>query len=256
MHPVTESADADPVIVSLSGSVFLSAPVVTAFQSGELEPEGAFARFYGTCHALGPHWFNTKQLEAHEAFWCFGDVVRSGRFSGDLAWFQTGVYDLSTALVSVPLLVHASGVAVEQLGPCTFTSVRVQVPATGRRFDEEAVLQLVDQFSALADVDTTAVEIRAQLMSRARPERWTVAAAAWFEDICLEPLAVQDLAISDDRVYLDDRWAFRQSPGTCTAVFSAPGWSLSAASTITVLMVEAARSAGINGTFVVDVSCA
>lgn len=119
MHPVTESADADPVIVSLSGSVFLSAPVVTAFQSGELEPEGAFARFYGTCHALGPHWFTTKQLEAHEAFWCFGDVVRSGRFSGDLAWFQTGVYDLSTALVSVPLLVHASGVAVEQLGPCS-----------------------------------------------------------------------------------------------------------------------------------------
>lgn len=253
MHPVTESAD--PLIVSFSGAVSLSAPVVTAIQSGELEPEGAFARFSGTCHALGPHWFDTKQLEAHEAFWCFGDDVRGGRISGELAWFQTGVYTSSAALVSVPLLVHAGGSAVEQLGACTFESVRVQVPPTGRCFDEEALQQLVDQFSAMADVHS-AVEIRAQLMSRARPKRWSSAAAAWFEDTYLEPLAVQDLDISDDRVALDDRWAFRQTRGVCTATFSAPEWSLSVASTIAVLMVEAGRTAGINETVVVDVTCA
>ena len=252
MHPVTESADA--LIVSLSGSVSLFAPVVTAIQSGQLEPEGAFARFSGTCHALGPHWFDTKQLEAHEAFWCFGDDVRSGRISGELAWFQTGVYASTAALVSVPLLVHAGGVAVEQLGACTFKSVRVQVPPTGHCFDEEAVQQLVDQFSAIDDVHS-AVEIRARLIGRARPERWTSTATAWFEDTYLEPLAVQDLGMTDDRVALDDRWAFRQTRGVCTAKFSAPEWSLSVASTIAVLMVEAGRAAGIIESVVVDVTC-
>lgn len=251
MHSLTGATD--PLIVSLSGSVSLSTPVVNAIQSGALEPEGAFARFSGTSHALAPYWFESKQLEAHEAFWCFDDDACSPRIDGELAWFQTGVYAPSAALVSVPLLIHAGGAAVEQLGKCAFTSVRVQVPSVERGLDEEAIQQLVDQFSVMEEVHP-AVKIHAQINSRTRPEQWTSAAKTWFKDTYLEPLSVQNLAMSDDRVVFDERWAFRRAGGVHTAMFSAPEWSLSVASTIAVLMVEAGRAAGINETIIVDVN--
>ena len=239
--------DLDPLIISLTGSVSLAAPIVAAIESGELEPEGAFARFSGTCHTLAPQWFNSNQLQAHEAFWCFGDGTQIDQtISGELAWFQTGVYASSVALQSVPLLVHAAGEAVQQLGTSSFDSIRVQVPHTRGGFSEEAIQQLVDQFSVLANV-RSAVEVHAQLMCQRHHKRWNSIAKTWFDNTYLVPLALQNLEMAQDRVNLDNRWALRQAHSLCTAVFSAPEWSLSLASTIAVLMVEATRATCTNG---------
>lgn len=245
--------DLDPLIVSLTGSVTLSAPIVSAIESGELEPEGAFARFSGTCHALAPQCFDSNQLQAHEAFWCFDDGAQIDQtISGELAWFQTGVYTSSVALQSVPLLVHAAGEAVQQLGTSSFDSIRVQVPHARGGFSEKAIQQLVDQFSALANV-RSAVEVHAHLMCRRHHKRWTSEATTWFDNTYLVPLALQNLEMAQDRVNLDNRWALRQAQSLCTAVFSAPEWSLSLASTIAVLMVEATRATCTNGTLIVEV---
>ncbi|MFC0581188.1 hypothetical protein [Micrococcoides hystricis] len=244
----------DPIIISLSGFLSLQDHIQTAIRSEELEPESVFARFAGTGQALSPHWFKTKQLEAHEAFWCFNNGIQSGFLNGELAWFQTGVYNKEAALLSVPLLVQAAVTATEQLGTCSFHSVRVQVPGSSHAVDEETVQQLTDQFSALGDINASK-KVEARLFTSTRIERWSSAAASWFSDKYLEPILMLEACETRDRVKLDDRWCVRESKGTCCALFTVSEFSPAVAAVLVVLMVEAGRAAGINKSVVVEVSC-
>ena len=251
MHRV-KRPEVSPLIVSVSGAIELSTTAITSIRSGILEPEGAFARFAGTCHTLSPQWFDKKQLEAHEAFWNFDNEAQSGKISGELAWFQIGVYSPAVAILSVPLIVHAGVTTLEQLGSYLVSSVRVQVPPSGKPVNQKVVHRLVDQFAALVDFDSD-IQVEAKLISRACPKQWESVANSWCEKRHTEPFKVLDVSLSISHLVSDDRWSFRSARSACSAVFSVPEWSPSVASTIVILMIEAGRAAGINETVSVDV---
>lgn len=257
MHLVNEF---DPLIVSFSGSVVLSPTVIAAIEAGEFEPEGAFARFSGTCHAFASEQFEAKRFEAHEGFWCFDPrrlIMQSvdSQSAGDIAWFQTGVYVSKREPLPVPLLIYAGKSAVEQLGKSSIKSVRTQVPLDAHFADEEFLQQNLDQFCALSGFSPV-FNVEAQLITRTQVGRWVNSAGAWFSDTNLEPFTVRDLSVSRNRVALDNRWSIRKSTSVCRATFSSPEWSSAAQSTIILVMMEAARAAGISGTAVLDVSFA
>lgn len=251
MHSIT--APIDPLIISLLGTVNLSTAVAAAIKSGDLEPEGAFARFSGTCHAVAPGFFDSKRFEAHEAFWCFDQNAPTNNIVGEVAWFQTGVYVSSPSVMPVPLLVHAGATTLEQLGTSVIDIVRVQVPLALHAVSEEAIQQLLDQFAAMAEI-APPVTVRARLITQTRADGWTTTARAWFDKTHLGPFALQDLTVPRDRVNLDNRWCFQKSKNIYASTFSSPEWSPAAASTITLLMLEAALATGIKDSVIVEVA--
>ncbi len=242
----------DPLIISFSGSIELCAAAIDAIRAG-LEPEDAFARFAGTCHALAPDLFEAKLFEAHEGFWCFDPDAPTNRMSGELAWFQMGVYTSTPRTMPIPLLLHAGATAVEQLGKCSIDTVRLQVPLDAHALSDEAIQPLLDQFAATEHLRQP-VTVRVRLISRTRSPGWTTASGAWLEDAYLEPFAVRDLTVSNTQVDLDARWFLRQSKSACDAAFSSPEWSPAAAATITLLMLQAARAAGAHGSVIVELT--
>lgn len=70
MHIVKGSTD--PIIVSVDGTLEVTEAIHRGIQAGEIDEDGAFARFFGLCTALSPQSSANKAFEAHEGFWAFG----------------------------------------------------------------------------------------------------------------------------------------------------------------------------------------
>ncbi|AZT92699.1 hypothetical protein CXR23_05695 [Brevibacterium aurantiacum] len=90
MHIVKGSTD--PIIVSVDGTLEVTEAIHRGIQAGEIDEEGAFARFFGLCTALSPQSSANKVFEAHEGFWAFGgaETLRTLR-GGSLDGFRSNI---------------------------------------------------------------------------------------------------------------------------------------------------------------------
>lgn len=250
MHIVKGSTD--PIIVSLDGTLELTEDVHRGIQAGEIDEEGAFARFFGLCTALSPQSSANEAFEAHEGFWEFAGAETLRTLRGELGWFQIEHLGGVPPSMLVPLFLHAAADTVAQLGSLSISSFNIQIPEVVAPVDSVWIQTLLDQFAAV-DGATEPTEATVNLFTPPRARLRDSAVENWFEATHTGDIVLRALTDENSRATFDDRWALRSSPMVLRAVFDVPEWSAASASTLVAFMLEAARASNIVGPVIVNV---
>ncbi|MBO0595063.1 hypothetical protein I2485_08630 [Nesterenkonia sp. E16_7] len=244
--------DRDPFIVSIMGSVPVSGAVASAIHSGELESDGAFACFAGTIHSLAPDTTSEEEVQPHEGFWNFDGLSAADLISGELGWFQAGVYTKSTVPLPVALLVHAASRSIEQLGKYDLGGIRMQLPAATHAMSDSVRQDLLDQFTGLAEVRShTTATVRILFSEKRR--QWVDSTTDWFARTHIEPFTSVAISSASAKESFDNRWSLRSPEHLGTITFTTPEWSPAAAAALMLLVLEATDRSGIHETFIVEI---
>ncbi|WP_164743136.1 hypothetical protein [Brevibacterium aurantiacum] len=250
MHIVKGSTD--PIIVSVDGTLEVTEAIHRGIQAGEIDEDGAFARFFGLCTALSPQSSANKAFEAHEGFWAFGGAETLRTLRGELGWFQIEHLGGVPPAMLVPLFVHAAADTVAQLGSLSISSFSIQIPGHVAPVDPVWIQTLLDQFAAV-DGATEPTKATVNLFTTPRARLRDSAVENWFEATHTGGIMLRTLTDENSRATFDDRWALRSSPMVLRAVFDVPEWSAASASTLVAFMLEAARASKIDGPVIVNV---
>lgn len=251
----------DPMILDLRGRQTLSTAASRAFQAEDLEAASAVAPFAAAAAALGIDLWDdqTSPFSLEEGFW-------SETLEDDLAWFQLGSNTASFAseLSRVGLALHCAGKAVKVLGKADVRAVRIQLPGVTHVEDPILVLRSVDENFPIRDLRhaaeasvRVAVEPRminpatapAMRESLERVEYGTSGAEQGLGFSPIEPVDRHGAA----SIELDDRYWVDNTRVTFEAFVVVPEWSIVAMPWIVMATAAAARTAGLNGTLLIDV---